>query len=144
MEDTVLKNKVVAVECVKVRERDKNLSFTALVIVGDGNGRVGFGRGDGRDVPSSVEKGNAIATKNLVQVRRRGTTIAHEVEGAFGASRILLKPAPEGTGIIARGLVRAVLKLAGIENILAKSSGTRSRQNVVAATLEALRSLRSR
>lgn len=144
MEDTVLKNKVVAVECVKVRERDKNLSFTALVIVGDGNGRVGFGRGDGRDVPSSVEKGNAIATKNLVQVRRRGTTIAHEVEGAFGASRILLKPAPEGTGIIARGLVRAVLELAGIENILAKSSGTRSRQNVVAATLEALRSLRSR
>ena len=144
MEDTVLKNKAVAVECVKVRERHKKLSFIALIIVGDGNGRVGFGRGDGRDVPSSIEKGIAIATKNLVQVRRRGTTIAHEVEGAFGASRILLKPAPEGTGIIARGLVRAILELAGIKNVLAKSSGTLSRQNVVAATLEALRSLRSR
>lgn len=146
-EHTVLKNKVVAVGCVRVRERDKNISFTAIAIVSDGNGRVGVGHGAGRDVPEATRKGIEIATKNLVSVRRQGRTIAHEVVGAFGGVRVLMSPAPEGTGIVVRGsareAVRAVIELAGIKDILIQSSGTSNRKKAVVAIVEGLRSLRS-
>ena len=146
-EHTVLKNSVVAVGCVRVRERDKNISFTALAIVRDENGRVGVGHGMGRDVPAATKKGIEIANRNLVSVRRQGRTIAHEVVGAFGGVRVLMSPAPEGTGIVAcraaRAAVRAVIELAGIKDILIRSSGTSNREKAVAAVVEGLRSLRS-
>ena len=146
-EHTVLKNKVVAVDCVRGRERDKNISFTALAIVSDGNGRVGVGHGMGRDVPAATKKGIEIATTNLVSVRRQGRTIADEVVGAFGGVRVLMRPAPEGTGIVVRGsaraAVRAVIELAGIKDILIQSSGTSNRKKAVAAVVEGLRSFRS-
>ena len=146
-EHTVLKNSVVAVGCVRVRERDKNISFTAMAIVSDGNGCVGVGHGTGRDVPAATKKGIEIATKNLVSVPRQGRTIAHEVAGAFGGVRVLMSPAPEGAGIVVRrstrAAVRAVIELAGIKDILIQSSGTSNREKAVAAVVEGLRSLRS-
>jgi small subunit ribosomal protein S5 len=120
----------------------KNLSFSALVVIGDGHGVVGFGIGKAKEVPSAIKKAIESAKKALVRVPMAGTTIPHPVLGNFGAGSVLLKPAPDGTGIIAGGAVRAVVESAGIHNVLTKSLGSANAHNVVRATFQALIELR--
>ena len=141
-----MKDQVVAINRVtKVVKGGKNLSFAALVIVGDPDmGVVGFGMGKAREVPAAIRKGIEAAKKSLMRVSRYRTTIPHQVLGRFGAGQVLLKPAKEGTGVIAGGPVRAVLQAAGIQNVLSKSLGTTNPNNVVRATLAALSQLRER
>jgi small subunit ribosomal protein S5 len=141
-----LKDQVVAINRVtKVVKGGKNLSFAALVVVGDPTAAVvGYGSGKAKEVPQAIRKGIEAAKKNLFKVHLTQTSIPHTVLGRYGSGMVLLKPAPEGTGVIAGGAVRAVMTSAGVQNVLTKSIGTTNPHNVVKATFDALKSLRDR
>ena len=141
-----LKDEVVAINRVtKVVKGGKNMSFAALVVVGDpGEGVVGYGSGKAKEVPQAIRKGIEAAKKNLLKVNLTQTTIPHQVLGRFGAGSVLLKPAPEGTGVIAGKTVRAVMTSVGVQNVLTKSLGTANPHNVIKATFDALSQLRNK
>jgi small subunit ribosomal protein S5 len=141
-----LKEQVVSINRVtKVVKGGKNLSFSALVVIGDPQARiVGFGTGKAKEVPAAIKKGIEAAKKNLRKVNVLETTILHPVLGRYGAGQVLLKPAPAGTGVIAGGPVRAVIQAAGIANILTKNLGSRNPHNAVKATINALEKLRDK
>ncbi|MCK4341592.1 MAG: 30S ribosomal protein S5 [Phycisphaerae bacterium] len=140
IEDTVVK----LYRCATVVKGGRRFSFGALVVVGDRNGQVGHGYGKANEVPPAVEKGIKQARRNMFPVPLRGTTIPHRVIGRFGASRVVMVPAAEGTGVIAGAAPRAVLELAGIKNVLTKCYGSTSPKNLVKATINGLKALRSR
>ena len=141
-----LKDQVVAINRVtKVVKGGKNLSFAALVVVGDPSAAVvGYGSGKAKEVPQAIRKGIESAKKNLIKVNLTQTSNAHLVLGRYGSGKVLLKPAPEGTGVIAGGAVRAVMTSAGVQNVLTKSIGTTNPHNVIKATFDALKQLKNR
>lgn len=140
-----LEEKVVSIKRVtKVVKGGRNMRFTALVVVGDRNGHVGAGLGKATEIPEAIRKGKEDAAKKLVTVARdANNSVTHDFTGRFGSAEVLLKKAPEGTGIIAGGPARAVVELAGISNIRAKSLGSNNKQNVVLATIEGLRQMKT-
>ncbi len=141
-----LKDQVVSINRVtKVVKGGKNMSFAALVVIGDpAEGVVGYGSGKAKEVPQAIRKGIEAAKKNLVKVNLTETSIPHQVLGHYGAGQVMLKPAPEGTGVIAGGTVRAVMTSAGVQNVLTKSIGTKNPHNVIKATFDALIQLRNK
>ena len=142
LEEIGLLDRVVSINRVtKVVKGGKNLRFSALVVVGDGNGRVGFASGKAKEVPLAIKKALERAQRDMVRIPMKGTTIPHIVIGNYGSGRVLLKPASEGTGVIAGGAVRAILEVAGVKDILTKCLGTRNPHNVVRATFNGLTSL---
>jgi small subunit ribosomal protein S5 len=126
----------------KVVKGGRRLRFNALVVVGDGEGKVGAGMGKALAIPDAVRKGNAAARRNMVNIPLKGSTLPHEITVKVGASKVVIKPAPVGTGVIAAGAMRAILELGGVRDVVGKSLGSRNPINIVAATLEALRQLR--
>lgn len=143
-EESEFEDKVIHINrCAKVVKGGRRFSFAAIVVVGDKKGQVGVGLGKASEVPEAIKKAGKQAKKNLMRVPMDGKTIPHQVTGHFGASQVLMKPAPEGTGIIASSSVRAILEVAGIQNILTKSIRRDNPHNVVRATLEGLRELRN-
>lgn len=142
--DSEFKDKLVHLNRVsKATKGGRTFSFAALVVVGDGKGRVGFGLGKARDVAECIQKANDSAKKNLITIPLHKGTIPHEQLGKFGAGKVLIKPASEGTGVIAGGAMRPVFELGGLHDVLAKSQGSSNPQNVVKATIDALTKLRS-
>ena len=139
-----LQEKLVAVNRVaKVVKGGRIFSFTALTVVGDGNGRVGFGYGKAREVPAAIQKAMEAARRNMIQVDLNGTTLQYPIKSAHGASKVYMQPASEGTGIIAGGAMRAVLEVAGVQNVLAKCYGSTNPVNVVHATFNGLKTMQS-
>lgn len=142
-DELVLNDKLVYINRVsKVMKGGKRLSFSALVVTGDGNGHVGVGQGKANEVPSAIGKAGADAKKNLIKVPMVGSTIPHEMEVKLGATKVLLKPAAPGTGIIAGSSIRVVLEAAGVKDVLTKSLGSSNRVNMAKATMLALKQLR--
>ena len=139
-----IQEKLVQVNRVaKVVKGGHIFGFTALMVVGDGNGRVGYGRGKAREVPLAIEKANQAARRNMIQVDLKGTTIQYAITARHGASKIFMKPASEGTGVIAGKTMRAVLEVAGVQNVLAKCYGSTNPVNVIRATFKGLQDIRA-